>query len=279
MKKGRTIIIMAVVLAIGMTSVMADWWVEGVGSSAQHLSGFSRFGPYPTREAAEAANRQYCNGEGTVTELDSTAGSGSATSPGNDALSQSSAKLGNSLYQLGYGFGQWLVGNPQNAARQRAEAERAAQLAREREQQRLAEEARRKQQEALEKEEQYKRLSSVLKLDKPAELAPKGFDGDSGGLVMKDVDSALSLEPKLGDSSDNGLHPKGTSFFGTGGGTGGNVSVEPNNDAKVVDLRSLHDIGKQRHEAGALDRVRQMRWFLFETAVMRDGTILPRSEM
>jgi hypothetical protein len=42
----------------------------------------------------------------------------------------------------------------------------------------------------------------------------------------------------------------------------------------------LHDIGQQRQEAGALDGLGQLTLLLLaETAVMREGTILPRSEM
>ena len=47
------------------------------------------------------------------------------------------------------------------------------------------------------------------------------------------------------------------------------------NDFHVV---LLHDVGEERQEAGALDGLGQFALLLGETAVMRDGTILPRSE-
>ena len=42
---------------------------------------------------------------------------------------------------------------------------------------------------------------------------------------------------------------------------------------------SLRHVGQQAEEARALDRLRQLALLLGDTAVIRLGTILPRSEM
>ena len=41
---------------------------------------------------------------------------------------------------------------------------------------------------------------------------------------------------------------------------------------------STDDVRQQAEEAGALDRLGELALLLAETAVMRDGTILPRSD-
>jgi tetratricopeptide (TPR) repeat protein len=142
----------------------------------------------------------------------------------------------NSAYQLGTEIRKLLIGDPEEKKRKQEEeardAEQALQEAKAREAVRQAEEARKRQ-------DTYNRISSELQLS-------ESFDGDKNGLTLK-----------LGDS-DDGLHPQGTSFFGSGGGSSppplimGNpeTATSPDKqkkascewgttDASVVDLRCL----------------------------------------
>lgn len=128
--------------------------------------------------------------------------------------------------QIGNAIGQMLRGDPQQAARQKAEAE-----ARAFEQQRIAAENDRRKQAA------FARLSSVLKLG--------DFDGDKGGsLLLKgvDVDASAGHSPLLADPGnrlglklgDDDLTPNGTQAAVN---TGAPDALTPNTDPMVVDLR------------------------------------------
>jgi hypothetical protein len=132
--------------------------------------------------------------------------------------------LAQPFYNLGYSIGQSigkaLFGDPAEEQRKRMEEAlraqenaRAAEIAR---QQAEAREAIRKAEEEHKRQEQYDRLSSQLQLS-------EGFDGQRTGPALM-----------LGDSDDS-LRPRGTAFFGMGGGAGG--SATGTNDSKVVDLR------------------------------------------
>jgi hypothetical protein len=147
--------------------------------------------------------------------------------------------LGQSLHEL-------IFGNPEDRVRQQAERERATELARELERQRLEEEARKRAEAARKRQEMYDRLASNL-------ILSEGFDGDGGRLSLNDLKmgdgGALSLKDlRMGDSEDAAevVRPKGTSFFGTGGGSAGTTTPEPNTDTRVVDLRP-----SQGYTAGA----------------------------
>lgn len=132
-------------------------------------------------------------------------GGGSVTS--GSAGSAAGAALGNALYQssyqLGNALGRLIFGDPQAEARRRAMSIEAAQRERELEQQRLI-------QEIKEKQEQYDRLASEMKLDRPKELAPKGFDGNGDGLIPKGMDTELTPKIGTGESKYASLHPIST---------------------------------------------------------------------
>jgi len=152
MKHGGILVMVVVLFITGATSVFADWWIEVPRGG--HLSvGASRTGPYSTRAEADVVNQKYFNGEGVIT------GSGDNTSSSGGSISS------DPYYKLGEALGQalrrWLFGDPEEQARKKAEAEIAAQQARELEQQQKAKEAAREKanQEAMElaqKEQQRK---------------------------------------------------------------------------------------------------------------------------
>lgn len=108
---------------------------------------------------------------------------------------------------------------------------------------RLAEEARvRAIKEARRREELHQRLMSALKLSGVADLNFKGFDRRGPELQFKGLcTEGNTLAFKLGDTGqDDGLRPRGTSFFGLGGDAPTQpFPQEPVSDPMVVDLRNL----------------------------------------
>lgn len=130
--------------------------------------------------------------------------------------------------QLGNMIGQMLRGDPEQAARQKAEEE-----ARVLEQKRIDAENERKRQAA------FARLGSELKLD--------DFDGDKGGVLLlkgMDVDSGTGPALQLAGSgnalglklSDDDLMPQGTQAAPN---TGAPDALAPNTDPMVVDARNV----------------------------------------
>lgn len=157
-------------------------------------------------------------------------GSGGSGSSGgaSPAQLQAAGQLGNAI---GQALREMIVGNPEEKARQEAEAARAVAAAREKEQQRKAEQARKNQ-------EILNRLQT--------QMQGPGFDGDKGGLTMKGMEEHPPLAVKLGDSAtaDDGLRPRGTPIFGLGGGSGGdtgatdpNANTQPTQDTRLANLR------------------------------------------
>jgi hypothetical protein len=114
MKQVRILILSFGLFIAGVASVRADWWIE-TGSGFQSIGGASRLGPYPSKAAADAVNRQYFNGQATVTGSDSP--SGGATSGGvysSDPRVQAAGQIGNAVGNaIGQAIGKGLFGDPQ----------------------------------------------------------------------------------------------------------------------------------------------------------------------
>ena len=201
-------------------------------TKAAYQSGSSRFGPFATREEAQAGinSSGYDHGCFSISgSADANAAAGGAPiSPGDQIAINAAGQIGNAIgTEIGNEIGKALFGDPAEEARQREIARRQAI-----EQQRRAEEAAREAERV--KEEIHRRLSGILKLD--------NFDGDRGGLHLKgvevkdsgdltrDADGKLTL--KLGD--DDELKPVGMRATAN---NANNNSLAPNTDLGVVDLR------------------------------------------
>ena len=115
MKTVKYLILTVCLLVTGAVSASADWWVTGLSAGAQHVAGTSTLGPYPTQPAAQAANLQFLNGQGTVTGSDSPSGTGTAGgSYSSDPRVQAAGQIGNAVGNaIGQAIGKAILGDPQ----------------------------------------------------------------------------------------------------------------------------------------------------------------------
>ena len=184
------ILVMALLIT-GVASARADYYIA-VPPAAQRQAGTSSLGPYPTKEAADAANRQFFNGLAKVTGSDS---------PQSNTQNNQSADT--------------------EAARQAAEAQRqAAEAERQRA---IAEQQKKAQEEAVQRQAAFDKAKQEA-LSSMKGIADSGFGGLKGITTetnsrLKGLDDTktLFLKGTPGDAPvDTRL--KGPSKLDVGGG-------------------------------------------------------------